>query len=299
MAARHAGTSGLYNRWRMRPVRAAEGLSLLVFAWFVILAWRGTALGRARRLRIAAIGTGAIALAVFASQVLPRLAPPRAASIARDWIPLLLLTLFYWQAGAFVTRADAAFEARLLKLDRRLIAPLLAWCARHRAAGVWLLTYTELAYLSYYAAMPLALAALYLTGCARSVDHFWTVVLLAAYGSCAVLPFIQTRPPRAIDPEWSAPPFSGRVRAFNLRILRSGSIQANTFPSAHVAIATACALGLLQVGPLWIGLAFLWMAASIALGAAAGRYHYTADAILGALTGAAAFVLAAAWNAAT
>ncbi|MBS1858720.1 MAG: phosphatase PAP2 family protein [Acidobacteria bacterium] len=282
----------------MRHVRAAEGLSLLVFAWLVILAWRRSALGRARQVRITAIGAGAIALAVFASQALPRIVPPTVTSIARDWVPLLLLTLFYWQAGGFVTGADATFEGRLLKLDRRLIAPLLAWCARHPAAGVWFLTYAELAYLSYYGAMPLAIAVLYLTGCARSVDHFWTVVLLAAYGSCAVLPFIQTRPPRAIDPEWSAPPFSGRVRAFNLRILRSGSIQANTFPSAHVAIATACALGLLHVGPVWIGFAFLWMAASIALGAAAGRYHYTADAILGALTGAAAFVLGAAWNAA-
>jgi membrane-associated phospholipid phosphatase len=147
--------------------------------------------------------------------------------------------------------------------------------------------------------MPLALAALYLSGRGREVDHFWTVVLLAAYASCAVLAFVQTRPPRVVDCESSAPPVSGRVRAFNLWILRSGSIQANTFPSAHVAIATACAFSLWNLMPAWAAAAFLWMAAGIALGAVAGRYHYAADAILGAIAGAAAFLLATAWRAAS
>jgi membrane-associated phospholipid phosphatase len=71
------------------------------------------------------------------------------------------------------------------------------------------------------------------------------------------------------------------VRAFNLWILQRGSIQANTLPSAPVAISAACALSLLRFGPLWAGALFLWIAVSIALGAVFGRYHYTLDAILG------------------
>jgi membrane-associated phospholipid phosphatase len=82
---------------------------------------------------------------------------------------------------------------------------------------------------------------------------------------------------------------SGKVRALNEWILSQGSIHTNTCPSAHVAVATACALVLLHLGPLWIGLSFLWIAFSIALGAVAGRYHYAADAILGALVALAAF----------
>jgi membrane-associated phospholipid phosphatase len=81
--------------------------------------------------------------------------------------------------------------------------------------------------------------------------------------------------------KWSAELPAGRVRAFNLWILERGSIQANTLPSAHVAIAGACALSLLRLGPLWAGAVFLWIAVSIALGAVSGRYHYALDAILG------------------
>jgi membrane-associated phospholipid phosphatase len=83
---------------------------------------------------------------------------------------------------------------------------------------------------------------------------------------------------------------SGRVRAFNLWILQRGSIQANTLPSAHVAITGACALSLLRLGPQPAGLIFLWIAVSIALGAVSGRYHYALDAILGFLVAGAALL---------
>jgi membrane-associated phospholipid phosphatase len=88
----------------------------------------------------------------------------------------------------------------------------------------------------------------------------------------------------------SVAPRLGKVRAFNLWILRRASIQANTFPSAHVAIATACALTMLQLCPLWVGLGFLAIAIGIALGAVTGRYHYAADAILGVAVALAAFL---------
>jgi membrane-associated phospholipid phosphatase len=83
------------------------------------------------------------------------------------------------------------------------------------------------------------------------------------------------------------------VRAFNLWILQRGSIQANTLPSAHVAITGACALSLLRLGPLWAGVVFLWIAVSIALGAVSGRYHYALDAILGFLVAGTAMLVGA------
>jgi membrane-associated phospholipid phosphatase len=104
-----------------------------------------------------------------------------------------------------------------------------------------------------------------------------------------MLPFLQTRPPRVLGEKWSAALPYGKMRAFNQWILRLGSIHANTFPSVHVAIATDCALLLLRVGPLWVGLGFLWIAISIALGAVGGRYHYAADDIFGAAAAVAAF----------
>lgn len=270
-------------------LRTAEWINLLAFSWLVIVAWGQRHLDGVRRAKITAMGTGGLTITLFASLVLPHLVVPLAARVSRDWTSLLLLALFYWQAGQFVTRADVDVEERLERWDRRLVAPLLEWCARRRV-GVWILTYLEMAYLSYYVALPMAFGALYLVGREGEADQFWTVVLLAAYGSCGTLPFLQTRPPRVLGEKFSVALPSGKVRAFNHWILHRGSIQANTCPSAHVAIATACALVLLRLGPLWVGLSFLWIASSIAWGAVAGRYHYAADAILGVLAAIAAFL---------
>lgn len=272
----------------MRQLRAAEWINLAAFSWSIALAWSRD-LPAVRRRKITAIGGAALAVTLFASQVLPGIAPRLAASVARDWIPYLLLLMFYWQSGQFVTRADVDFEAALLRLDRRLVAPPLEWCARHRA-GAWILAYLELAYLFCYASMPLGLVALYLLRLGRDAGYFWTVVLLPTYFSYGLLPFIQTRPPRVLGEKFRVPIPSGKVRAFNLWILRHASIHANTFPSAHVSSTTACAFVLLAVAPGWVGLIFLWVAISIALGAVAGRYHYAADAILGMLVALAAFL---------
>ena len=277
----------------MSSLRTAEWISLLAFSWLSALAYRRRALDRVRRAKIVALGLSAVAITIFASLALPRLVEQRTASIVRDWIPYLFLFMFYAQGGQFVTGADLELEARLLRLDSRIVAPLLEWCAR-RTVGVWILTYLEMAYLSYYLVLPLALVTLYLSGRGAEAAQFWTVVLLAAYGSCGMLAFIQTRPPRMIGEKWSLPLPSGRVRAFNLWILRRGSIQANTCPSAHVAITGACALSLLRLGPPWAGVGFLVIAISIALGAVTGRYHYAADAILGAIVACAALLAGAA-----
>jgi hypothetical protein len=273
----------------MPVLRTAEWISILAFSWFTLLAYRRRTLDRGRRAKIIGLGLGGVAITIFAAVVLTRLAPPQPASVVRDWVPYVFLFMFYSQGGQFVTGADVELETRLKRLDQRIVAPWLEWCAG-RTVGIWILTYLELAYMSYYPVLPLALAVLYLSGRRAEAGTFWTVVLLAAYGSCGALPFIQTRPPRMLGEKWRVPLPSGRVRAFNLWILQQGSIQANTLPSAHVAITAACALTLLWLGMVWVGAVFLAIAISVALGAVSGRYHYGADAILGAMVACAALL---------
>jgi membrane-associated phospholipid phosphatase len=273
----------------MPHLRGAEWITIPAFSWLMALAWRRRDLDRARRVNITALGAGGLALTVFVSVALPRLVPPLAASVTRDWIPLILLLAFYQQAGQFITHADTEFEARLERLDHSLVFPALEWCGRH-AAGAWILTSLELAYMSYYVALPLAPATLYLLGQGRDIGRLWTTVMLASYGSLGLVPFVQMRPPRLLGEKTSVALPAGKVRAFNLWILRRGSIHANTFPSAHVAIATACALAMLELCPLWVGLGFMAIAIGIALGAVAGRYHYGVDAIVGVAFAFAAFL---------
>lgn len=75
--------------------------------------------------------------------------------------------------------------------------------------------------------------------------------------------------------------------------------QADRFWAVVLAATYACyamvpfvqsALVLLRLAP-WQGLVFLAIAISIALGAVAGRYHYAADAVLGAIVAAVAFLV--------
>ena len=70
------------------------------------------------------------------------------------------------------------------------------------------------------------------------------------------------------------------MRKLNLEVLNRGSIQAITFPSAHVASTMAAALVLVWFVPL-AGAIFLAIAVSIAIGAFLGRYHYFLDVAAG------------------
>jgi membrane-associated phospholipid phosphatase len=271
------------------PLRAAEWINLAVFSFYTVLGWRRGRLSPQRRAKITAIGVSALIITLFVSLVVPHLVTPLAASVIRDWVPYLLLLLLYWQGGQFVTHANVALEDRLERMDRKMVAPLLEWFARAPLGG-WILGYLEGSYLFCYASMPLGLGTLYMLRRGREADHYWTVVLLAAYASYGMLPFIQLRPPRMLGEKWSEPLLAGKVRSLNLWILRHASIHANTFPSGHVAAATACAFILLRVAPLWVGLVFLFLAINIALAAVIGRYHYLADAILGVLVAAVGFL---------
>ena len=83
---------------------------------------------------------------------------------------------------------------------------------------------------------------------------------------------------------------ANNIRKLNLEVLNRGSIQAITFPSAHVASTTAVALVLTRFMPV-TGAIALAIAASIAIGAFLGRYHYFLDVALGAIEAAGVFVV--------
>jgi membrane-associated phospholipid phosphatase len=79
----------------------------------------------------------------------------------------------------------------------------------------------------------------------------------------------------------------------NTLVLGRVSHQLNTFPSGHVAVAGAAVASVATVSGLagaLLGLAV----AGICVGAAAGRYHYVVDVVLGLVVAAVAFLIAAA-----
>jgi membrane-associated phospholipid phosphatase len=150
--------------------------------------------------------------------------------------------------------------------------------------------YFELAYVLVYAVVPAGAIVLAVGGHADAVPRFWSVVLLAEFLSYGMLPWVQTRPPRAIEIAPGRSSSTPQLRQFNLAVLGRASIQANTLPSGHAAGAVATALAVATVMPT-AGLAFFVLAVSIAIATVIGRYHYAVDSVLGVMVALGAWLL--------
>jgi membrane-associated phospholipid phosphatase len=226
-------------------------------------------LPRRNRLRCLAFTTAGVAVYFLSGQVLGVDHP------LNLWvIPPALLLIAYWATGEFFVAPMPRAERVLLEIDRLLEV--------ERAAGAtprWLAELLELAYALVYPVVPaaLVLALVYVPG--TDPHRFWTVVLITDYICFAGLQWVQTRPPRALDPRnpWARP---SRVRALNLRLLGATSIQVNTFPSGHAAEAMAAAL-LVTGAPAPVPAVMFTVALAISAGAVLGRYHYAADIFAG------------------
>jgi membrane-associated phospholipid phosphatase len=187
-------------------------------------------------------------------------------------LPPLLLFLSYWTSGLLFVAPMQRIETLFAFIDR---------VVRVRGVGakapIRLAEFLEFSYAAVFVLIPIALALHLEFAPTPDVDRFWTVILVTDFICFAMLPWIQTRPPRSLE---IGEPWASSFRRFNLQFLGSASIQMNTFPSGHAAEALAAAL---LVSNLPSGL-FLWMlfnAAAVSAGAVFGRYHYAIDALAG------------------
>jgi membrane-associated phospholipid phosphatase len=204
-------------------------------------------------------------------------------------MPLAFLLIGYWLPALLVREPDLRFEQRLLNFDCRLFGAGGLEQFERRAPRL-LIEYLELAYLLCYAVVPAGFACLLLAGHdPDAIDRFWSIVLLASFVCYGFLPWMPTRAPRAIEPRGA---MRSTIRELNLAVLNRASVQWNTFPSGHTAasLATAFAVGIYM--PL-AGVVLGVIALSIAAGSVAGRYHYAADAIAGAVAAIVAFAIVA------
>ena len=264
------------------PVRAYEWIVCGFFAYLILLA-RIQPLAATRRSRVLVVGLVCIGLVLVLSQLRLQL-PMR---VARDWVPCIYLLQGYWMCGLFFRRPMPAVEGRLLRLDRRLFEAFRLDAALERTPGP-VLQLLELAYLCAYPFVPATLALLYGAGLRGQADQYWTAVLIAAFACYGLLPWIQTRPPRAIEPAGAMDRRDLALRRVNRAVLARASVQVNTFPSGHAATAVAAALATAELLPGLL-VPLLATAGAIAVSTVAGRYHYAADTVLGVAVGAGAW----------
>src|SRR5258706_12239156 len=115
-------------------MRAAEWIQLVVFSYFIILAWLRTLPGN-RRARVTALGAAGLAATLAGAWIVPRLVAPLAASVVRDWLPSALVLLVYRQAGGIFKHRGGKVYARLLRPGEPVAGPLPARVGRAVGGG--------------------------------------------------------------------------------------------------------------------------------------------------------------------
>ncbi len=266
-------------------MRFSELLIVGYLAYLTVLAWILPLPARRRQLvTIVAIADIAViwGLATAESAV---------GVLVRDWLPAVQILIAYWLSGAFFLRAMPGVESWLASGDRRLFETFGAGrIATHGPR--WLLEYLEFAYLTVYLLVPAGFGIAYWFAADLDVDRYWTIVAGAELACYAMLPWIQTRPPRALRLHAAIEDRRLAIHRINGFVLGLGSIQVNTFPSGHAAGALATALAVGAFVPAALP-AFLVLAVSITIGSVIGRYHYVADSVAGVLVAIGVYGLAA------
>jgi membrane-associated phospholipid phosphatase len=241
-----------------------------IAAWYFLVLALSAPLARAP-FRRAMVTAGVAALLAIATVAASRTLP----DTARVWLPHLYLVAGYWLPALITSLpARSRLETWLRQHDD-------GWRRHIGALPPAALAVLELSYLACLVVVPLAFVIIWSHGTAGDVERFWVAVLLAGFACYVTLPWLVSRPPhRFVDSPTEAP----AVVSFNRLVLRLVSHQFNTFPSGHVAVATAASLTVFTVWPL-AGTPLAVVAAAIAAGAAVGRYHYGIDVVAGALIG--------------
>jgi membrane-associated phospholipid phosphatase len=256
-------------------VRVSEWVAAGYFGYLCAAAWILPEWPRRRRAAAAAL---AATVAVCLSPFWP---VSTIAVAARDWLPALYLVVGYWLSGWFFVAPMQDVEAKFLELDRRVLGRD-AGAALVKALPRAALELLEFAYVTCFLFVPGGLLLLVLAGHREAADRFWTLVLLGEFGSFAMLPWIQTRPPRVIEPAGAIEHRKLFMRRMNRLQVDAVSIGVNTFPSGHVAGSLATAIAVSEVMPAltpWL----LGVVAAISIAAVLGRYHYFIDAVAGAV----------------
>lgn len=219
-------------------------------------------------------------------------------SRVRDWLPCFLIFQAYRESGLFYFPDPTHYlDYLFVRLDARLLTN--PWVlAMLRGGAPWLQRYLEFCYFLCYPLVPLGLGCIYLArrvpwlagrnkSDVKTVDVFWTAVLLALFSCYALFPLFPSTPPRSFFNDLAGPNVQPLFRKMNFWILGQYGIHSSVFPSGHVAAVTATALSIRRHVPRG-GWFFLIAAASVAVATVIGRYHYAADAAAGAAIGVAA-----------
>jgi hypothetical protein len=254
-------------------VRVSDWIALSYFIYLLLTALLKPAWTSRRRALATSFGLAALVL------VVSRVPVEGPTGIVRDWAPAIYLIGGYWLSGLYFVAPMPKLEAWCLALDRRVLDDTGLTALVERAPRI-VLELLESAYLACFVFVVAGLGVVLVDGAPGASDRYWSLVLIGELGAFGWLPWLQTRPPRAIEPPGPMDQRGLLVRAFNMGTLARASIQVNTLPSGHVSGSLTAAIAIWMAVPA-AGPMALALAIAITVSSVVGRYHYTIDAITG------------------
>jgi membrane-associated phospholipid phosphatase len=252
----------------MRPFEAVVIVYLVFFAVAALFARVA-----APKRRTIAFGAASMAVAIY---LVARAFPLE----LRLWLPFLYIAIGYWLPVPLVPPARGGTVEAWLKDTDAVVRPKIGGLPRPLASGL------ELGYLACFPLVPVSFGVVWAAGSPAEVARYWLGVLIAGYACYITLPWLVSRPPHLLE-DSAADAGLGAVTRLNRLVLGGVSHRLNTFPSGHVAVSVAAAIGAAKVWPE-AGVVLGVVAAAVAVGAVVGRYHYVADVVVGAAIGVAA-----------
>jgi membrane-associated phospholipid phosphatase len=213
--------------------------------------------------------------------------------MARDWLPLVVLPLFYWETPllAEVFHRGMMYDSIVYGWEQALFGGQPSQTMAARWPWLWLSEPLHAAYLSYYfigLGPPLALYLMKRRGAFRRVVFTTVVALIVHQAAFVAFPVLG---PRYLFPAPSGPLEAGPLYQLTHRLLEGASSPGTAFPSSHVGISVAVTLALFREGVRaapWVGL----LTTFLAIATVYGGFHYAVDVVAGVALGGAVALLA-------
>jgi membrane-associated phospholipid phosphatase len=217
----------------------------------------------------------------------------RVAGWARDWLPLFVVPLVYWEVPllAEAIHRGESYDALVMRWEAALFGgqPSLTMAARWPA--LWISEPLHGAYLSYYFIMAVPPVALWFMGrreAFRRVVFALAVVILLHQAAFVAFPVLG---PRYLFPAPAGALEAGPLYQLTHQVLEGGSSPGTAFPSSHVGISVAVTVALfrerLAAAP-WVAV----LTALLAVATVYGGFHYAVDAVAGVALGLIAAAIA-------
>jgi membrane-associated phospholipid phosphatase len=207
----------------------------------------------------------------------------------REWAPLLVVPMFYWETPliAAAIHGGAAYDSVVLAWEAWLFGGQPSQTLALRWPWLWLSELLHGAYLSYYLIVMVPPIVLYRAGRRGAFRRVVFTIVLAFLVHQALFIAFPVLGPRYLFPAPAGGLENGILYRLTHHVLESGSSAGTAFPSSHVGISVAITLALFRERMSWA----VWVAALttlLGISTVYGGFHYAIDAVAGIGSGAVA-----------